>query len=149
MLSLLPTRCPACDAVAMDGQTACLRCREPLRPAGSGAAATGDTARLYHAAAALLLLSRGGLEYAAAGITLVTPWHNIATIRRAPHDDMLCLYATPATVSVALGSGRDWYSDRTRVVPLRQFGFPANRSLRADLVAFAPQLRRAVRDAQR
>lgn len=146
-MAAIPTRrCPSCGILTTFEQTICNRCLAPI-PAVATApteAVTGETCHFYRAANgdASLLLSRGVLEYTAPGITLVTPWHNVESIRHGAHDDQLWFYQTPQHIKIRLGSSRDWFSNRTRAVPLRQFGYPANQALCVDLLYYAPHLRR-------
>lgn len=139
-------RCPVCGAVTVAGQAICRRCFEPLATAATlpAAPATGETCRMYRAKAAgtLLVLSSGMLEYAAPEIAFHTTWDNAARIAHRLGDDLLQLFHTPTVVRMPLGSGRGWFSDVTRTVPLRQFGYPANAELVADLRRCAPQLQR-------
>jgi hypothetical protein len=50
------------------------------------------------------------------------------------------LYQTPQQIKMPLGSGRVWFSDITRTIPLRQFGYPNNQQLSFDLGRYAPHL---------
>ncbi|HEU5090916.1 MAG TPA: hypothetical protein VFT99_25875 [Roseiflexaceae bacterium] len=112
--------------------------------------AIDDTCHLYRSpmTGALLLLSQITLEYDSNAVALATSWTNVANVRHESHDDWLWLFSTPARVHVRFGSGQDWYSTLTRAIPLRQFGFPANRELRTDLLLFAPHLRRSLTNAR-
>src|SRR5215208_1012362 len=129
-MAAIPTRrCPSCGVLTTFEQTICIRCLAeiPVITTAPLEAATGETCHLYRAATtdASLLLSRSVLEYTAPDITLVTPWHNIESIRHSALDDQLWFYQTPQHIKIKLGSSREWFSDRTRTVPLRQFGYPA------------------------
>ncbi len=44
-------------------------------------------------------------------------------------DHQLWLYQTPQQIKPPLSSRRMWFSDSTRTIPLRQFGYPANHHL--------------------
>ena len=105
---------------------------------------TGETCSLYRAPTtdALLLLSSAVLEYTGPGIAFTSAWNNVASITHGVSDDQLWLYQTPERIKMPLGSGRTWFSEITRTVPLRQFGYPANHQLSHDLGRYAPQLRR-------
>jgi hypothetical protein len=147
MAPIATCRCPSCGVVNALDQTICLRCLGPLPPNTSMLPAepmTGETSSLYRAirADALLLLSSAGLEYSASGITFTTIWSNVASISHDQHEDQLWLYQTPQQIKMPLGTSRTWFSDRTRTIPLRQFGYPANHDLRLDLGRYAAHLRR-------
>jgi hypothetical protein len=103
---------------------------------------TGDTCSLYRAitADALLLLSRVVIEYTAPGIAFTTTWNNVASITQAADDEQLHLYQTPQRVKMPLGNGRVWFSNITRTIPLRQFGYPNNQQLSSELGRYAPHL---------
>jgi hypothetical protein len=105
---------------------------------------TSETCSLYRASShdALLLLSCAIVEYTAPGIALTTVWNNVASITQAVGDEQLRLYQTPQQIKMPLGSGRVWFSDITRTIPLRQFGYPNNQQLSFDLGRYAPHLLR-------
>src|SRR5262245_42133279 len=147
MAPIATCRCPSCGVINALGQSICLRCLGPLPPTASTLPAepmTGETCSLYRASTtdALLLLSSSGLEYSAPGIAFTTTWNNVASITHDEHEDQLWLYQTPQRIKMPLGSGRTWFSDSTRTIPLRQFGYPANQDLSLDLGRYAPHLRR-------
>jgi hypothetical protein len=103
---------------------------------------TGDTCSLYRAitTGARLLLSRAIIEYTAPGIAFTTTWNNVASITQAADDEQLHLYQTPQRIKMPLGSGRVWFSNITRTIPLRQFGYPNNQQLSFDLGHYAPHI---------
>jgi hypothetical protein len=147
MAPIATCRCPSCGVVNALDQSICLRCLGPLPPNVSTLPAepmTGETCSLYRAGAtgALLLLSSAVLEYTASGIAFTTAWSNVASISHDADDDRLWLYQTPQQIKMPLGSGRTWFSDSTRTIPLRQFGYPANHDLSLNLGRYAPHLRR-------
>ena len=140
-------RCPSCGALNTPDQSICRRCLGPLSSDVSTAQAntmTGETCSLYRARAtdALLLLSRTLVEYTAPGITFTTTWNNVASITQDEGDEQLRLYQTPQQIKMPFGSGRVWFSDITRTIPLRQFGYPNNQQLSFDLGRYAPHVQR-------
>jgi len=104
---------------------------------------TGETCSLYRARAtdASLLVSSSGLEYTASQVAFTTRWNNVESLTHGVDEDLLWLYQTPQQIKLPLASSRAWFSDITRTIPLRQFGYPANRELSFDLYRYAPQLR--------
>jgi hypothetical protein len=146
MAPIATCRCPSCGVLNSIEQSICARCLGPLLPNPSSAPAepmTGETCSLYRASASnsLLLLSRTTLEYTAAEVAFTTPWSNVASITHGADDDLLWLYQTPQQIKLSLGSSHAWFSEITRTIPLRQFGYPANHQLSSDLFRYAPQLR--------
>jgi hypothetical protein len=145
MEPIVTCRCPSCDALNTLDQSICRRCLGPLLPSAStrqGLPMTGETCSIYRARAtdARLLLSRSLVEYTASGIALATIWNNVASITQTADDDQLHLYQTPQQIKMPLGSGRVWFSDVTRTIPLRQFGYPNNQQLSFDIGRYAPHL---------
>ena len=147
-MALISTRCcPACGTLNVREQSSCLWCREPLPPEASIRPAdpmTTETCNLYRATVsdAMLLFSNSALEYSAAGMSFVTEWNNVASLTHSADDDQIWLYHTPQRLTLPLGSSQLWFANSTRTIPLRQFGYPANRDLSRDLARYAPQLRR-------
>lgn len=140
------SRCPSCGVLNAPGQEYCLRCLAPLVSAKPSFTEpmTTETSKLYHGLTthALLLFSHTTLEYNTQGLTLQTPWHNIASIIHDHDDDYLRLHQTPQIITMSLASSRSWFSDMTRTIPLRQFGYPLNQEFVVDLRRYAPQLQR-------
>lgn len=109
---------------------------------------TGETSKLYRAAStgAILICSVSQLEYITQELTFNSQWTNVASIQHQHDDDVLWLFHTPAVTRMPIGAAHSWFSDQTRAIPLRQFGYPHNQRLYADLGRFAPQLGRYLRE---
>ena len=142
-------RCPTCGALVAPQETICRRCFSPLAvPEVAAAPVTGETSKLYRSVAtgAILVCSASVLEYKAADLAFHSQWINVASVQHHEDEDTLWLYHTPTVTRMPLGAARTWFSDQTRFIPLRQFGYPANPRLYTDLVRFAPQLQRYLRE---
>jgi hypothetical protein len=105
---------------------------------------TDETCHLYRSpSGATLLLSRSHVEYSADGISMATPWENVASVAHGETGTVLWLYQTPRQIRISPDSAL-WFGEATRSIPLDPFGYPASRELVADLGRLAPQLRRSL-----
>jgi hypothetical protein len=147
MAPIATCRCPSCGALNPLEQSICVRCLGALPPSVSMPPAEpmiGETCSLYRASAtdASLLLSAAALEYTSSRVAFTTTWNDVESITHGVDEDLLWLYQTPQRIKLPLANSRVWFSDITRTIPLRQFGYPTNRELSLDLYRYAPQLRR-------
>lgn len=110
------------------------------RPPG---AATEQTGHLYRDASgrAVLFVVPAFLEYTAPGLTIRTEWNNLLRIEQTNHGPFLEL-ANPAALNVTLERNTPVDDQLFRTIPLAPFGYQTNTDLHADLLRFAPQLRR-------
>lgn len=142
-------RCPTCGALVSSQETICRRCFSPLAvPEEAIAPRTGETSKLYRSptTGAILICSSIALEYTTPELAFHSDWVNVASIQQHEDEDVLWLFHTPHVTRLPIGTAHAWFSDQTRAVPLRQFGYPNNPRLYADLGRFAPQLGRYLRE---